>query len=100
MPHVFDGFFHHDQAVDAAAEGEAGVLLGIDIGGAQYIWMNHAATQKLNPAFAAADFTRRILSFTERTAERELKTRLGKWEIKRIDPDVEFHAVILLQKRL
>jgi hypothetical protein len=52
---VFDAVFHHDQPVDAAAPGEAGVNIGIDTRFMQDVWVDQAAAQQLDPAGLAAD---------------------------------------------
>ena len=45
MPYVLNAVAHHDQAVNTAAERKAGVLIRVDVGGAQYVLVNHAAAQ-------------------------------------------------------
>ena len=100
MPHVLDAVFHHHQAVDAAAKGKTGVFIRIDVSSFQHIRMDHTAAQQFNPAFARANLTIWILTFTKRTAQRKFKARFGEREVKWIDAHVKFLAVIFLQKLL
>src|SRR3712207_2816866 len=62
---VGDAVAEHQRAVQAHAEGEAGVALGIDAAGAQHGRVDHAAAAPLDPALARADAAR-------------LATRLGR----------------------
>ena len=49
MTDVFDVVFHHDEAVDAAAERKAGVDVRVNSSSFHDIRVNHAATEQLNP---------------------------------------------------
>lgn len=68
MPHVFDAVFHHYQAVDAAAKGEASIGVGVDVGCPQHIGVDQAAANQLNPAFTAAYLTAGVFAFAEGAA--------------------------------
>lgn len=98
MADIFDTIFHHDQAVDTAAKGEAGVDARVDIGSFEYIRVNHAAAQELYPALMATNATTFLAA--ERAAESEFETWLSEWEIVRVDADIELLTVIFLQKLL
>src|SRR5690606_32054637 len=50
---VVDAIAQHRQALDAHAEGEAGVALGIDADRAQHVRVDHAAAEHFQPAGAA-----------------------------------------------
>jgi hypothetical protein len=43
MTHVFDIVLHHNQSIDAATKGEAGIFVRVDISGSKYVRMDHAA---------------------------------------------------------
>src|SRR5712691_6548868 len=59
-----------DEAVDAEAEREAGVLLGIDADRAEHVGVDHSATPELDPARARTDGAPNALA--EDTRHREL----------------------------
>src|SRR5690606_19380735 len=60
VPHVRDAVAQHEDALDAEAEGEALVLLGVDPGRAQHVRVDHAAAAHLDPAGTPADAAVRI----------------------------------------
>lgn len=91
MADVFDVVFHHDEAVDAAAEREARVDVRIDAGGFHDIWMNHAAAQKFD-LFAVRANAATV--FTKWTFKRKFKAWLGKWKVKRVYPNVQLAAIV------
>ena len=51
---VLDAVAEHQGPVDAHAEGEAGVALGVDAAGGQHPRVDHAAAAPLDPALALA----------------------------------------------
>ena len=67
MTNVFDAVFHHDETVDTATEGKPSVDIRINPGCFEDMWMDHAATEELDPALLATDMA--ALTITERTAE-------------------------------
>src|SRR5690606_25532037 len=98
MSHIFDTVLHHDESVNTKPPGKTGILIWINICRSKYVRMNHTAANKLDPAFKTTNFTSGFLA--ERTAERELKTRLSKRKVKRIRTNFEFFLVIFVQKLL
>src|SRR3954454_9491763 len=54
LAQVLDAVAEHQRAVDAHAEGEAGVALGVDAAGGQHPRVDDAAAAPLDPALAAA----------------------------------------------
>src|SRR6478752_6833691 len=60
VTHVSHSMAEHQRALDAHAEGERGVLLGVNAGGDEHIGVCHAAAADLDPAGAAARAACRI----------------------------------------
>ena len=56
-PQVAHAVFEHGDTFDAHAEGEARIFLRIDAVGLQYVGVDHAAAQNLQPTRALADRT-------------------------------------------
>src|SRR6267142_4514813 len=52
MPNVVDAVLSHGDAIDAEAEGPAGINLRIDFAGGENIGMDHAAAAQLDPFLA------------------------------------------------
>src|SRR5690348_2566279 len=77
LAQITHAVFEHGDAIDAHAPGKALVDVGIDVAGAQNIWMHHAAAENLQPilALAKADFalvaTALDVDFQRRLRERE-----------------------------
>ena len=100
MPHVFDAVFHHYQPVNAAAKGKAGVFIRIDVSSLQYIRVDQAAANQLNPAFTATHLAAGVFAFAEGAAEGKLKAWLGEGKVEGIDPHIKLLAIVALQKFL
>ena len=74
--------FQHGDAVDAEAEGEALIALGIEPDILEHVRMHHAAAENLEPvvAFADADLVAHL-----GVADIDLHRRLGEGEVARAE---------------
>src|SRR6478752_9769895 len=69
VTHVLDAVAEHERALNAHAEGEGGVLLGVDVRGAKHVGVRHAAPAPLDPAGAAAGAAVVVRSPADEAAE-------------------------------
>ena len=79
--HVGDAPRQHRGALDAHAEGEARVALGVDPAVAQHLGMDHAAAEELEPAAVFAHAAAGAAAHD--ACELELQRRLGEREVVR-----------------
>src|SRR4051812_44391929 len=88
---VGDAVPEHQRPLDAHAEREAAVALGVDAAGAQHRGVDHAAATPLDPALRRADAAG-LATWLGRPAPAlealkiELCRRLGEGEVRRPDP--------------
>src|SRR6478752_10365904 len=89
LAQVLDPLAEHQRAVDAHAEGEAGVALGVDPTGSQHPRVDDAAAAPLDPALAAAGAAGRAVQHTGTPADEadqvDLGARLGEGEVRRAE---------------
>ena len=90
MMHVINFVFEHGDTFDAHAEGEARIFLRIDAVGLQYVGVDHAAAQNLQPARALADRT--ALAAAEVARDVDLGRGFGEGEVRRTHPDGRLFA--------
>ena len=84
----------HQGAVDAHAEGEAGVALVVDAARGEHARVDHAAATPLDPALAlagAAVLHGRALAAADEAAQVDLGAGLGEREVRR--PEAGVHAL-------
>src|SRR5688572_19962942 len=78
---VVDAIAQHREALDAEAEGEAGVAFRIDADVAQHARMDHAAAEHFQPARAAIGLLPGDVDFRRRLGEREIARAETHFEI-------------------
>src|SRR3954447_13574647 len=76
-----DALAQHQHALEAEAEREPGVLLGVDADLQEHVRVDHPAATELDPTRLRADATARTV--TEDAGDRELGRRLGEREERR-----------------
>src|SRR6185503_21264096 len=92
----------HRHALDADAEGEAGVALGIDAGVLEDDGMDHAAAEDLDPSRVLAEAAASALAVglhAEDAADVDLGARLDEGEVARAEADRRLRTVETLGKR-
>jgi len=81
--------FQHRQPVDADAEGEALIAVGIDAAVSEHVGVNHAAAQNLHPVLALAEAD---LAALAPALNVDLHRRLGEGEEGRTEAQLNtFH---------
>src|SRR6476661_9096186 len=78
VPHVAHPVAEHERALDAQAEREAGVPVGVDPARGQHPAVDHAAAAHLDPARAAAGAARGVLALADPAAAVDLGAGLGE----------------------
>src|SRR5690242_13110687 len=89
---VVDAVLEHRHAVDAPAEGEAGVLLAVVLHVAEDFRIDHAGAADLDPAGLLARAA--ALAAAEHAGEIDLRRRLGEREERR----PQAHADLLAEE--
>src|SRR6476620_799404 len=84
--HVAHPVAQHERALDAQAEGEAGVAVGVDAARGEHAAVDHAAAAHLDPARATAGAAVRVLAVADPAAAVDLGARLGEREVRRAQP--------------
>ena len=62
MPHVLYTMLHHDEPLNAAAPRISRIDIWIDTGHFKYVWVDHPATEKLDPARSATNVATSFLA--------------------------------------
>src|SRR6266550_1190996 len=84
---VGDVVLEHRQAVQPGAEGKAGIVVRVDAAVAEYLRMDHARAQDLQPAALAASTTRSPANST-RHRRRDARFRKGEMIAENADAPI------------
>lgn len=98
MADVIDAVPHHNEPVQAEAEGEPGPLVGVNAAVPQHIGMHQPAWKELHPSALLADAA--ALPLADEAVDIKLEAGLHEGEVSRTEADGHFAAEYLREKHL